>query len=1636
MILRSLLFPIALIISFSTSAFAQFMWTPVSEEDVSNKKAAQERFINPTKSALFQLDLKAFHSALKKGKNNLEIQVPYPDGSLRAFYLVETEVMHPDLAKRFPEIRTFRGYSDEDRSATLHCDITPYGYHGVVFSQEYSSIYIDPVYQDDNRLHQAYHRKDLPKSANRQFECLVKHQVERSIRKTDYSKSSAGDCTLRRYRLALACTGEYADFHGGTVPLTLAAMVTAMVRVNGVYERDISVTMQLIPNNDALIFLDEATDPYTNNNGGAMLGQNQTTIDNIIGSANYDIGHVFSTGGGGIASLRSPCTGRKAQGVTGLGQPINDPFTIDYVAHEFGHQFGGNHTQNNSCQNAGPAGVEPGSASTIMGYAGICAPNVQNNSDDHFHAYNITEMTDNILNGTGSQCDEEIPLNNTPPSVTVNQTSYTLPISTPFVLDAEGIDIDGDVLSYCWEQMNAETANMPPQAGNTGGPAFRSISPHADSKRYLPNIQAIVNNQTPTWEVLPAVSRTMDFRCTVRDNAQGGGCTDEVDVDLNFSASAGPFLVLYPNAMETWFASELRTIEWDVSNTDMAPVNCAEVDILFSTDGGLTYPVIGASNVANSGSFEITVPDIDSDQVRVMVKCSDNIFFDISNQDIIIESAFSITPTITEQTVCQGEMVNVDFSFTSFEGFDESIQLSLMGIPTSSYTLSTNAVTPPGSVSLEINTANLDLGLNTITLVGTAPSQTITEVIRLTILVGDLTEASLTSPTEQETNIDIGEALSWDPVDKAQNYLIELSSSPKFADDIFESNQTETNQYIIQSMLPPNTVIFWRVKASNICGEGAYSEVKSFQLGGSQCNIFANTEAVDISDAEINTRTMTLAIDNTLDITSFSVILDISHTWVGDLEATLTSPSNDTYALFDRPGFPGSTYGCGENDIQASFYDSAPSSVMDFEEACNGTSPAIFGEYMAIDPFQDLLGTSPEGDWVLTVVDNFAQDGGSINSLSLQICSENIVEQATLLENRTLEVLAGTAREITRFNLEASHTNADETRFIITENTQYGTLQVQNDAGEYLDLGFGDMFSQNDINENRLRYNQNVNPNPTDFFTFDVISDEGGWLPGQTFNIVINTEGFAAVAQIDQEISCHDNSDGIVTIQSQGGFAPLTYSRDDISYQSSPTFMDLGPGMYTFYILDNAGNKITTDIFLDVPPPIMLNAMVTGYDINVEVSGGTGELMISLDDINYQTSTTFIDPGNGSYTVYTIDENNCKTTTDELIINIDALSANATKEDVACFGEDTGYIRIDAMGGIPPYNYSIDGITYEANNEFFNLVASDYNLSVQDAGGKIFELGTETILQADEIIVTGTSDAYTVTIDAMGGTGEFNYNFDGVDNGNVNVYEFPQNGFFTVIVTDEADCTASLVVQVSTIEAINATVISPSCHDSNDGQISLEIDGGFAPFMYSLNGSAPQSSSTFSDLSASDYIITVTDSQGQSLETMITLDAPDPLDVVLDVLEDDAAIMVEGGTEPYQYSIDGGMTFTNNNVFVGLPLGDYDVVVLDANDCSIEDQFTIEFSSTDELLAQWGLILSPNPTFGLVDISASNLSNDVHISLFSLEGKKLYEAFNIRSSNDQLSHQIDLSNIESGIYFIRISDIVTGERAMLKLIKI
>lgn len=778
---------------------------------------------------------------------DLRLELPTPDGGQGSFIIREVSVMHPDLQARYPMIRTYTGTSLNDPATTVKLDLTPRGFHAMVLSPAGEDWFIDPLVVGDDRTYQVYRKKDFVKDSRATLPACNYHEVNDIEREQERSRGwieqvgveRVGDCQFRTYRLAVACTGEYAQYHGGTVVGALAAIATTMNRVNGMYERDATLTMVLVADNDGIIFLNAATDPFTNTNGSAMLGQNQTTCDNIIGSANYDIGHVFSTGGGGVAYLNSPCNNSlKAGGVTGQPQPEGDPFDIDYVAHEMGHQFGGNHTQNNACNRAASAAVEVGSGITIMGYAGICAPNVANNSIAMFGGYSMQEIAANITVGTSSTCPVTVPSGNSAPVADAGP-NRVVPRSTPFILSGSAMDANsGNVLSYSWEQMDNAVATQPPTATNTGGPAFLPLLPQNTPVRYMPNLPAVIANTTPTWEVLSSVARTYNFRLTVRDNASGAGCNDQDNMVVTVNGASGPFLVTQPNTSVSWPALSSQTVTWDVANTTASPVSCAAVDILLSTDGGLTYPFTLLTGTPNDGNQSVTIPNQPGTTARIMVRANANIFYDISNTNFTISPTtvpdYTLSVANNAATACQPTNATYSVQVGSLLGYSSAVSLSVNGLPAGlSASFSPNPVTPGGSSTLTIsNTGSAAGGTYPFALNATSASGPKTVPLTLS-LVPPPAQVVAIAPANGASGVS-GATLSWSADPAATSYTVVLATNAAMTAVVETATGISGTSFQPVVANAPLTTFYWTVRSVNGCGEGVPSTVRSYTTADCQ----------------------------------------------------------------------------------------------------------------------------------------------------------------------------------------------------------------------------------------------------------------------------------------------------------------------------------------------------------------------------------------------------------------------------------------------------------------------------------------------------------------------------------------------------------------------------------------------------------------------------------------------------------------------------------------------------------------------------------------------------------------------------------------------------------------------------------
>jgi hypothetical protein len=585
-------------------------------------------------------------------------------------------MMPPSLAAKFPGIKTFTGTASTNKRITVKLDITEYGIHAMTYDGE-NSVFVDPIDNNRSGIYSVHFKKDEIRPADELQPCAVKSGIDEhgpfgkpmntaysQMPKMNLSRVSNGQ-QRRSFRLALACSHQYAFAATGILNPTkaqvLSKMTTTMNRVNGVYEKEMSVSMVFVDHEDTLINIDSLFDPFgpDNSDASSLLTDNQIICDSLIGTDNYDIGHVFSTGGGGLSDVGVVCNSRnKARSETGGAHPVGDGFDVDYVAHEMGHEFGAEHTFNNgmdgSCahdnRNAKTA-YEPGSGSTIMAYAGICSPDdLQPHSDDYFHANSLAEMESYLID-FADVCAVKAVSGNLPPYVPVFAATYYIPILTPFQLSAP-IAVDSvadESITYCWEQWDLESSSsvgLEFRLNTSTGPLFRSFYPTVFTDRVFPKLNMILAGDTSDaghenneGERLPYSPRQLNFKLSVRTMSAGYGCFVQPDDMIKLYAVApGPFKVTSQNNPDdVYFGTSEQSVTWDVAYTNLPPVSTDSVDIHLSMDSARTWQY-NLGRFPNNGMAVVTIPNpvTASSSCRIKVKGVGNVFFNIGIADATI----------------------------------------------------------------------------------------------------------------------------------------------------------------------------------------------------------------------------------------------------------------------------------------------------------------------------------------------------------------------------------------------------------------------------------------------------------------------------------------------------------------------------------------------------------------------------------------------------------------------------------------------------------------------------------------------------------------------------------------------------------------------------------------------------------------------------------------------------------------------------------------------------------------------------------------------------------------------------------------------------------------------------------------
>jgi subtilisin-like proprotein convertase family protein len=914
---------------------------------------------------------------------------------------------------------------------------------------------------------------------------------------------------LHTYRLALATTVEYSLQNGNNVTSIMNAVTNVLNKVNGILEKEVAIRLVLIANTSNTFFIGAPnSDPYTNGNSGIMIGENPGALNLAYGAGAYDIGHVFgiapSGGVVGTAQLSSVCGGVTIKG-RGASNVLVPSTFYQTVIHEIGHQFSALHNFN-FCdgQNETPPGdYEPGGGSTIMCYtgAGVCGGNsVQNDPDDYFHINALERIRSFSRDpGSGGSCNQVVSEGNNAPEVSIPLTNgFTIPKSTPFELTGSAIDADGDAMTYVWEQYDRGPAS--PLGTPIGtAPMFRSVIPGNSPTRVFPRIQSIINNTSQITEVLPTTTRVITFRLTARDNKAPAGAYGYKEVQFNSTANAGPFLVTKPNtAGVTWSVGEFVEVTWNVANTNLAPVNCQNVNIRLSKDGGLTYPVMLLAGTPNDGSASFTVPDEVTNNARVRVEAADNIFFDISNASFSIISPnqpnFTLVTSPETGQVCLPGTFEIDINTGSLLGFNEPISFAVSGLPTgATASFSANPVNPGQNTTLNIDLTNVtEGGQHGITITASASGVPDAQrSVALDVVSSDFSALKLILPVDGSSGQSALPTFEWTPLPNALTYDIEIATSAAFgASVVNQASGLTGSSYTPSITLDDNKPYYWRIRPSNACGSGAFSDAASFHTVAQVCSPLQSTDG----PFPIPSTGLPL-IKSEINVSSSGTISDVNvlkvqgnHDAVGDLEFRLRGPDNTAVVLLSKPP-------CNSPQFNLGFDDESP----------NATPPCPPNNGFLYRPkgkLSDLDGKNSQGKWTLELeVVNTLGNGGTFQGWSMEFCAALQPNNPFLVTNDTLTVPPSGNRLIYINKLLVSDIDnaPHELKFTIVSNTKHGTVSLDGNA-----LGVGGQFTMQDIYSSRVRYT-NTNPDAmNDYFTFSVSDGVGGWFGTPRFNLKIN----------------------------------------------------------------------------------------------------------------------------------------------------------------------------------------------------------------------------------------------------------------------------------------------------------------------------------------------------------------------------------------------------------------------------------------------------------------------------------------------------------------------------------------------------
>ena len=929
------------------------------------------------------------------------LMLPNENGIEEEFVLLNSPVLSPKLQSKHLNIKTFVGSSKSRPNVKARVSYSALGLNAWIMLPDGKHHFIQPLRKTEN----TYFSYPRSKRNSVSFSCKTSSEIQntasevKTVNTMGERSKIASD--LKTFRIAISGSGGYTKIWGDDDPENgtneedaFAAVISTIHRVNEVFENDFGIHLELV-SDLSLIYPDSDTDPYTSN----ISNQLQSTLDEVLGSENYDLGHLFAfsgSGNGDAGSVGNVCQeGKKGSAFSSHpfqgsnSEPfMNDYFDIDFVAHEIGHQFGAFHTYSYAYEN-GSNSAEPGSGTTIMGYAGITGPDdVVRHSDPYFHYYSIQDVLSYVESNTcftSSMNENQAPVIEAGPNLTI-------PSGTAYELIAIAEDPEGAPIHYCWEQLDKGQVSHDNFGPNRPiGPQARSLPPSLSPIRTIPRMESVLTgNLTQTnprvnqaWETVSNVERRLSWGLSVRDSyRQIFGQQGQVSFDtrvLTVNAAAGPFVINSQNENRViWEAGAREQIAWEVANTDIAPINTQTVNILLSTDGGQTFPTALASGTLNDGIAHIIVPDtVTTNQARIKIIPNNSIYFTVNTQDIEIkEMPFVISLDTYSHEVCNQDNVTYNYEYRTFSGFNEAVSLSIENLPPG-----VMARLNPTNISKNGSTGSIKLsGLNvinsqdfTLNLLAVSTSASRTIPLELMVRNDSIDPVQLLLPLDQTTQVSRTILLSWAKDINVNSYRLELSKSEDFEDIILTKNTSLTSFTL--NDLDFATDFYWRVKSINPCEESNFTTNK-FSTIIVNCNTYTADDLPQRIKDSNNLSGVTNVDLNIIDmaiIEDLNVHVSIDHSYIGDISIKLLTPDNKLIKLSQNLGDKLKDYTNTVFDQEA-------------EDPIVFAIPPFTGSYRPFESLSSLRGKNLNGRWRLIIEDNFEGVSGFLKEFSIAAC--------------------------------------------------------------------------------------------------------------------------------------------------------------------------------------------------------------------------------------------------------------------------------------------------------------------------------------------------------------------------------------------------------------------------------------------------------------------------------------------------------------------------------------------------------------------------------------------------------------------------------------------------------------------------